>query len=116
MKFLLAIFIFISSVPAATSCDKIERFDEQNSQIYVVCPGLDKLSEQEITKSIERIFTSGNLPADEYQIYFTTTRSVLSVRKFTEKTLIGSYYTHNNRLTIWPRVPEKKKIIIPEGR
>jgi len=112
MKGLFALLIFITSTPAAISCDKIERIDKSNAQIFVVCPGLDALSEEEIAASINKIFTVSGLPPDEYQIYFTTTRSVLSVQEFTEETLIGSYYTHNNRLTLWPRVPAKKKIIV----
>jgi len=112
MKGLFALLIFIASIPAATGCDKIERIDESNAQIFVVCPNLDALSKGEIEASINKIFSASSLPPDEYQIYFTTTRSTLSVQKFTEKTLIGSYYTHNNRLTLWPRVPAKKKIVI----
>ncbi len=112
MKNHLLVFAFIFSTNLlADSCSEVARYDELMSQIYVVCPELPGMSKWEINEIVREIFSSQEFVPDEYTIDFVLSEQYLSQEKLTKTTHIGWYYTHNNRVTIWPQKPDSKKVI-----
>jgi hypothetical protein len=112
MKYILVtILSLLSSTVFAGSCIEIAKYDELNSQIIVVCPNLYKFNNEKASKTVRKIFSSRKFVPDEYEIYFVVSKDNLVVKDLTPNELVGWYYTHDNQLTIWPEIPNKKKIM-----
>ncbi|NQZ87800.1 MAG: hypothetical protein HRU38_00445 [Saccharospirillaceae bacterium] len=108
-RVLLIISILFSFNVLAASCTEIAKYDELMSEIYVVCPNLDNISDDELGVIVYTIFTKNEFPPDEYTIDFVTSKKFITQDSLTKETHIGFYYTHDNGLMIWPKDPNKKR-------
>ena len=106
----IAITLFSIKV-FASGCAEIAKYDEETSEIYVVCPNLDSLSDAEISKAVSTIFTSKEFPPDEHTIDFVLSAAYLTQATLTKDNHIGFYYTHDNQLVIWPKDSGKKRVV-----
>ena len=103
--------IFLSSPVFADDCLKISKYNEINSEIFVICPDLPTFDDDKALDTVRKIFSSRKFVPDEYVLYFVTDKKVDSRKSFTPDNLVGLYYTHDNELKIWPNVPAKKRVI-----
>jgi len=112
MKYILALALCLFASSAfADTCRTIDHYDETYSSIYVVCPQLPIFTVTESKQIVEAIFSSRDFVPDEYLIYFVTTPTKLRVQELPADTLVGTYYTHSNNITLWPKLPEKKSVL-----
>ena len=57
MKYIILVtLIFFSGALKANTCKEIAKFDEDMSQIYVVCPNLPELSEAQLTNIVHAAY------------------------------------------------------------
>jgi hypothetical protein len=108
-RVLLIISTLFSFSVLADSCTDIASYDELMSEIYVVCPNLDNISDEDLGTIVYTIFTKNKFPPDEYTIDFVTSNKFIAQDSLTKENHIGFYYTHDNGLIIWPKDPSKKR-------
>ena len=111
MKIIITILLFVSSSVLADDCSKIAKYDDEKSTIYVVCPNLPDFKADKAGNLVNKIFKSRNFVPDEYLIYFVASLADVYSKKIKPSNFIGRYYTHDNQLTIWPKIPYKKRTI-----
>lgn len=103
-------------------CTEVVRFDERNSRLFVVCPELLDMNEDEIRNTIKAIFTKFDGPPDEYFISFFSLKELAGYKNepCCESAIstgdwgnayLGEYYTHSNELTLWPAIPSKGRVL-----
>ena len=121
------ILILISSCSlqqstTSVSCGRILKFSNPDEIIYAYCPTLPDLSPRQARSAVLAVFERMAGLDGEYLIYFFNDESLLAhtnwmigdetdLRAQWGDTFIGSYYTHNNKLTIWPNSPERTRVI-----
>jgi hypothetical protein len=111
LKIILIAMTLFSIKAFAAECAEIAKYDEDKSEIYVVCPNLDNLSDSEISKAISTVFASRGFVPDEYTIDFVLSAAYLTQATLTKDNHIGFYYTHDNQLVIWPKNSGKKRVV-----
>ena len=112
MKYIIfTITIVLSSESFANSCEKVAKYDEMSPLIFVVCPNLPEFDKEKASKTVRNVFSSRNFTPDEYVIYFVISHEILTMEDIPPAALVGSYYTHNSELTIWPNVPDKMRVM-----
>lgn len=103
------IILFLALFPIgafSNTCSEIAKYDEPNSEIYVVCPDLPIKSTPELIAIVHAIFTKNTLQPDEYTIDFVTSKQFLTQESLKKENHVGFYYTHNGELVIWPKNQE----------
>ncbi len=113
---ILAILLFFSASSYSDSCTKIVKLDVAKSRIFVICPQLYKFDEKTLKETIRKIFLSKAVTPDEYEIYFVASPGDYTTQNLAKNTLVGRYYTHSQKMVIWPKIPKKKKIIQLSGK
>jgi hypothetical protein len=107
---LLLTLLILPAKSFADSCNSIVKYEEVASAIYVVCPEITTMSVKEATSLVNEIFNSQTFVPDEYLIYFFDA-SANTKEPETSEHLIGMYYTHDMKLTLWPNNPNKTLIL-----
>jgi len=111
-NFVLLLFIFLSfSAHSSSACDKVVSSYETKDVMYVICTDLSTLSDEEASDLVIRLFNQYRGPPDEVAIYFVTSAELVGKTKPEGNELVGIYYTHNNKLEIWPNLKSRKKVI-----
>ena len=104
--FLIVGAAWASEVPE--SCVRIHQFDEINSVLVVVCPGLPELTQGEQAAIVENVLDAYTGPPDELLIDFVSDTD--------SNELLGSYYTHSGFLTLWPKDETRKQVVVLHER
>jgi len=105
------LFILLSF--KAVACDIVVEGYESKDTMYVVCPNLANLSNDDSSKLIFRVLAQYKGPPDEVTVYFVSNSSVVgkSESDIGEQELVGHYYTHNHELVIWPNSKSLKRVV-----
>ncbi|VAW81951.1 hypothetical protein MNBD_GAMMA12-1968 [hydrothermal vent metagenome] len=93
-------------------CGQVAPGYEQKSTMYVVCRDLNVNNKREATLLIKKVMSQYSGPPDEIVIHFVKSKSSIGEAKPTAQESVGYYYTHNNRLLIWPKIKSKAKVFI----
>jgi hypothetical protein len=111
-NFVLLLIILLSfSTHASSACDKVVSDYETKDIMYVICSDLSTLSDEEASDLIIRLFNQYKGPPDEVAIYFVLSAELVGKTNPEGNELVGFYYTHNNKLEIWPNLKSRKKVI-----
>jgi hypothetical protein len=51
------------------------------------------------------------LNPDEYLIYFVSSEEQIPLKSDQEESIVGWYYTHSNKLIIWPKQENERKVV-----
>lgn len=105
--------LFILLIFEAGACDKVVDSYESKDTMYVVCPNLANLSNDNSSKLVFRILAQYKGPPDEVTVYFVSNSSMVgkSESDMGEQELVGYYYTHNHELVIWPNSKSLKRVV-----
>ncbi|MBB3170217.1 hypothetical protein [Simiduia aestuariiviva] len=106
-KVLLVVAALFSFNTLADTCTEIAKYDELMSQIYVVCPDLPNINDDDLGTIVYTIFKENEFTPDEYTIDFVTSKQFLTQESLTKENHVGFYYTHDNGLIIWPKNQDK---------
>lgn len=111
----------VSADPAA-GCAEIRHYDKTMASIFVVCPRLHEMTAPGMTTLVEHIFSRVEVQPDEYLVYFFADADSISRKLATDQdgteddaewagALVGVFYTHSQQMTLWPELPEKRRVI-----
>ena len=112
MKYIALILIFLSTFAIANDdCSKVVNGYEKSSSMYVICDDLTKLDKLSASDLIINLFNQYKGEPDEIAIYFVKSKEFLGEHDFSGNELTGFYYTHSNKLEIFPNSTTNKKVI-----
>ena len=107
--FILMALVF--NAQATEMCNKVVSGYESQDVMYVLCNDLSSLSSNEASQLIVNVFNQYKGPPDEILVYFVAAKELVGNPNIKDNKLVGSYYTHNNNLVIWPNSKTNKREI-----
>jgi hypothetical protein len=109
-RIVLILLLFFSSSTYADSCYTVVEGYEAEDVMYVLCNELPVSNEVGASKLIAKVMGQYKGPPDEIVVYFISSIEQIGGVKPSSENLVGFYYTHSNKLTIWPGLENKKRV------
>jgi len=114
MNKLVSLILSLSISPVvcvAEGCSKVIPGYEESDTMYVVCEDLSGITQEESNKLIKNIFSQYKGEPDEVFVFFVSSKEYVGKFEFPAEVWVADYYTHHNKLTLWPKVKEKTRAI-----
>ena len=113
--------VVLCSAVAEASCDKIQHSWPKSQIVLVECPSISQMDSREILGEIRAVYDETEAEVDIF-IFFVTTATVFGqvdiesqdvpeISAILDAALVGTVYTHNDYMTIWPNNAVKRRKI-----
>ncbi len=114
MKILLLLLSSLYSLSSLSfnECNKVASGYEKRDIMYVVCKDLSGVDERSASELIINLFGQYKGPPDEVAIFFVATPDLIGKTNPEGHELVGFYYSHSNKLEIWPNSKNNKEFEI----
>jgi hypothetical protein len=113
MRILLLLLSSLYSLSSLSfnECNKVAAGYENRDIMYVVCKDLSSISKDAASDLIINLFNQYKGPPDEIAIFFVASPDLIGKTNPEGRELTGFYYSHSNKLEIWPNSINNKKEI-----
>ncbi len=107
------ILMFLVFPSIVSACGKVAEGYEDRDKMYVVCPNLSNLSNDDASQLVLNVMNQYKGPPDEVIVYFVSSKKVVGKpeAEINAMELVGYYYTHSHQLIVWPKLKTLKKVV-----